>query len=189
MSRTLSPGSCPPAPSAANVLPTPVAEAVRAKPDSSIAVLAELASPRKSEKTGTTPLDGMISAGNTGACVSAAQMQMRRLPGVHRPGIAVTVPTFAGPIVLIDVGANMSAKSEDLYQYGVMGAIYAETILGIVEPRVGLMNVGTEDDKLVGGATLGVHLRNGENGDEERQENENETSRRTDEAKHEANLL
>lgn len=122
-------------------------DAVRGKPDSSIAVLAELASPRKAEKTGATPLDGMISAGNTGACVSAAQMQMRRLPGVHRPGIAVTVPTFAGPIVLIDVGANIEPKPEHLAQYGVMGDVYARHLLGIKSPRVALMNVGGEEAK------------------------------------------
>jgi len=83
----------------------PPVEAVRAKPDSSITVLCKHAG-RKAEH----PLDAVISAGSTGAQVTAAQMYMRRLPNVHRPGIAVAVPTFTGPITLIDVGANIEPK-------------------------------------------------------------------------------
>ena len=117
-------------------------EAVRSKKDSSIAVLARMAS-RKSKR----PLDAMISAGNTGACVTAAQMHMRRLSGVHRPGVAVTMPTFAGPVVLIDVGANLEPKPHHLAQYGVMGEVYAKLGFGIKKPRVALMNVGGEEQK------------------------------------------
>ncbi len=125
----------------------PPVEAVRAKPDSSMTVLAELASPRRAKKRGVEPLDAIISAGNTGACVSAAQMHMRRLRNVHRPGIAVTMPTFAGPIVIIDVGANIQPKPHHLAQYGVMGDTFARRILNIEKPRVGLMNVGGEEQK------------------------------------------
>jgi glycerol-3-phosphate acyltransferase PlsX len=88
-----------------------------------------------------------VSAGNTGACVSAAAMYMRRLPGVHRPGIVVTLPTFAGPIILIDVGANIEPKPHHLAQYGVMGAVYSQKVLGVESPRVALMNVGGEEQK------------------------------------------
>src|SRR5438552_1203318 len=77
-------------------------EAIRGKPDSSIAVMCRLAA--KGEA------DVVISAGNTGACVAAAQLRMRTLPGVSRPGIAVIVPTFYGPVVICDVGANVSPK-------------------------------------------------------------------------------
>ena len=122
-------------------------DAVRNKSDSSITVMAELASVRKAARRGAEPLDVIISAGNTGACITAAQMHMRRLRNVHRPGIAVTVPTFAGPIVLIDVGANIEPKPHHLAQYGVMGAVYAERILNIESPRVALMNVGGEEQK------------------------------------------
>jgi phosphate acyltransferase len=66
---------------------------------------------------------------------------------VRRPGIAAIFPSHQGPIVIIDVGANMNPKPEDLYQYGIMGAIYAEAILGVTSPRIGLMNVGSEDEK------------------------------------------
>ena len=115
-------------------------EAVRAKRNSSIVRLAELASPKAPDGE---RLDAWISAGNTGACVTASAMFMRRLKGVHRPGIVVTVPTFAGPIILVDVGANIEPKPHHLAQYGVMG-VYAEKAIGIENPRVALMNVGGE---------------------------------------------
>ncbi|MEE2894930.1 MAG: phosphate acyltransferase PlsX [Planctomycetota bacterium] len=118
-------------------------EAVRGKQKSSITQLSRMGSP----KAGDERIDCWISAGNTGACVTAAQMYMRRLRHVHRPGIAVTVPTFSGPIVLIDVGANIEPKPHHLAQYGVMGSIYASKILGVANPRVGLMNVGGEEGK------------------------------------------
>ncbi len=117
-------------------------DAVRSKKDTSIVVACRHAS-RKAEH----PLDAVISAGSTGANVTAAQMYMRRLPNVHRPGVAVPVPTFSGPVVLIDVGANIEPKPLHLSQYGVMGAVYAKRILGIEDPRVALMNVGGEEAK------------------------------------------
>jgi glycerol-3-phosphate acyltransferase PlsX len=90
----------------------------------------------------------VVSAGNTGAMVASALFNAKMfLPGVRRPGIAAIFPSHQGPIVLIDVGANMNPKAEDLYQYGVMGAVYAETIVGITEPRIGLLNVGAEEEK------------------------------------------
>ena len=117
-------------------------EALRSKRDSSIARAAEHASSKHPNRC-----DAWISAGNTGACVAASQIRMRCLPNVIRPGIAVTVPTFAGPIVLIDVGANIEPKPVHLAQYGVMGDAYARGILGIRNPRVALMNVGGEEQK------------------------------------------
>src|SRR4051794_38308480 len=90
----------------------------------------------------------VVSAGDTRAMVASALFNAKMfLPGGRRPGIAAIFPSHQGPIVLIDVGANMNPKAEDLYQYGVMGAIYAETILGVSEPKIGLMNVGTEEEK------------------------------------------
>lgn len=123
----------------------PPVEAIRSKPGSSIAILCRLASPKHAPDG--RPLHAVISAGSTGAQVTAAQMYMRRLPNVHRPGIAVTLPTFAGPIVLIDVGANIEPKPHHLAQYGVMGHVYARSALGIDKPRVALMNVGGEEQK------------------------------------------
>lgn len=90
----------------------------------------------------------VVSAGNTGAMVGAGLFNAKMfLPGVRRPGIAAVYPTHLGPAVLIDVGANMHPKPEDLYQYGVMGAVYAQHVLGVPNPTIGLLNVGAEEDK------------------------------------------
>ncbi len=90
----------------------------------------------------------VVSAGNTGAVVGAGLFNAKMfLPGVRRPGIAAIYPTHRGPAVVIDVGANMHPKPEDLYQYGIMGMIYAEHVLGVGEPAIGLLNVGAEEDK------------------------------------------
>ncbi len=114
-------------------------ESLRSKPKSSIAVMAKLA------KHGQA--DAVISAGNTGACVAAFQMRMRTLPGVNRPGIAVVFPMSAGPVTICDVGANIACKPINLYQYGLMSSVYSRIILGIENPRVGLMSIGQEDAK------------------------------------------
>lgn len=88
-----------------------------------------------------------LSAGNTGACVAAAQLFLRLLPGVHRAGILVTFQVGSRPVCLMDVGANVAARAEHLNQYGVMASVYARDILGVEEPRVGLLNIGAEDEK------------------------------------------
>jgi len=122
---------------------TPTA-ALRRKNDSSIARWALLGS-RKIDPGQRA--DVIISAGNTGACVAAAQMSMRRLPGVHRPGIAVTMPTFHGPVVLCDVGANIHPKPAHLHQYALMAGIFARAMHGIDRPRVAVLSVGGEEGK------------------------------------------
>jgi len=114
-------------------------ESLRKKRKSSIAVMAKMA------KTGQA--DALISAGNTGACVVAFQMRMRNLAGVNRPGIAVVFPTFEGPVTICDVGANIACKPINLYQYGVMAKMYSRHVLGIENPRVGLMSIGQEEAK------------------------------------------
>lgn len=121
-------------------------DAVRNKPDSSLAVLSKLGS----VKAGDRRCDAVLSAGNTGATVSAATMHMRRLPGVHRPGIATAVPTPQGPIVLCDVGANPEPRPTHLAQYAVMAETYASHVLGIEDPRVALLNIGSEEAKGTG---------------------------------------
>jgi len=114
-------------------------EALRQKPDSSIAVAWRLMASRE--------VDAVVSAGNTGAVVAAGLRTRLFLPGVRRPGIAVTLPTMRGRSVLIDVGANPAARPEHLLQYAVMGVIYAREVLGVESPTVGLMNIGSEDSK------------------------------------------
>ncbi|MBN2180778.1 MAG: phosphate acyltransferase PlsX [Sedimentisphaerales bacterium] len=117
---------------------TPI-ESLRKKPKSSIAVIAKLA---KRDQA-----DAVISAGNTGACVAAFQMRIRNLPGINRPGIAVVFPTPEGQVTICDVGANIACKPIHLYQYGVMGSIYSKNLLKIDNPRVGIMNIGSEEAK------------------------------------------
>jgi glycerol-3-phosphate acyltransferase PlsX len=126
------------APDIIGMADTPI-ESLRKKPKSSIAVIAKLA---KRDQA-----DAVISAGNTGACVAAFQMRMRNLPGVNRPGIAVVFPTPGGPVTICDVGANIACKPINLYQYGVMASVYSEHLLGIANPRIGLMSIGSEDAK------------------------------------------
>jgi glycerol-3-phosphate acyltransferase PlsX len=114
-------------------------EAIRAKPDSSIAVMCKLAAKGEAE--------AVISAGNTGACVAAAQLRMRLLKGVSRPGIAVVLPTFHGPVVICDVGANPEPKPKHIEQYAIMAGAYATAVCGRNNPRVGLLSIGEEDAK------------------------------------------
>jgi glycerol-3-phosphate acyltransferase PlsX len=121
--------------------------AVKSKPESSIVRMAMLGSQAKAAKLGVEPADAIISAGNTGACVSAATMHMRRLHGVHRPGIAVAIPSFSGPLILCDGGANPEPRALHLAQYAVMAEAMARLIHHIERPRVALLNIGSEEAK------------------------------------------
>lgn len=92
--------------------------------------------------------DAAISAGNTGALMAAGLLYVGRIKGIDRPGLAPTLPTIDEKgFVLLDVGANMDAKPEHLLQYAHMGSIYAEKVRGVNNPRVGLLNIGTEEGK------------------------------------------
>src|SRR5439155_24120984 len=86
-------------------------------------------------------VDAVISAGNTGACVAACQLKMRTLAGVGRPGIAVILPSFPGPIVVCDVGANIAPNPFHLLQYAPTATVYSEMMLGTKRPRVGLLSI------------------------------------------------
>jgi phosphate acyltransferase len=115
------------------------ASAIRNKPDSSISVMCKLVAAGQA--------DVAISAGNTGACVAGAQLRMRTLPGVSRPGIAVVMPTFHGPVVICDVGANPEPRPKHMQQYALMASAYARAVCSIDNPRVGLLSIGEEDSK------------------------------------------
>jgi glycerol-3-phosphate acyltransferase PlsX len=91
--------------------------------------------------------DGLIAFGNTGATVAAATMGLGMLPGIRRPGIAVTLQGAHGSFVLLDVGANPSPKPNHMFQYALMGAAYAKDLLAIERPRIGLLNIGGEATK------------------------------------------
>jgi glycerol-3-phosphate acyltransferase PlsX len=114
-------------------------DAVRSKVDSSLV--------RAVRAVADGDADAVVSAGNTGAMLAASLLHIRRLPGVHRPGIAVVIPTLSGRTVLIDAGANADARPEHLVQFGHMGAVFAEEILGISEPEVRLLSIGEEAEK------------------------------------------
>jgi phosphate acyltransferase len=92
--------------------------------------------------------DACISAGNTGALMAAGLFVIGRIEGIERPALTPTLPTIGGEgFLLLDVGANADAKPEHLQQYAIMGSIYAEKVRGIANPRVGLLNIGTEEKK------------------------------------------
>ena len=91
--------------------------------------------------------DGVVSAGNTGALMAMAKFVLKTLPGIDRPAIASLFPTRRGESVMLDLGANVECDSENLVQFALMGDVFARTVLGLVEPTVGLLNVGAEDLK------------------------------------------
>jgi glycerol-3-phosphate acyltransferase PlsX len=91
--------------------------------------------------------DAALSAGNTGALLAAGLVEVGRLPGVHRPAIGIPLPALRGTSVLIDGGANADARPEHLVQFGHMGAVFAEEVLGIERPSVALLSIGEEPEK------------------------------------------
>jgi phosphate acyltransferase len=114
-------------------------EAVRTKRDSSLVVACRLV--REGQA------DAAVSAGNTGAMLAAGLLEIRRLPGVNRPAIAVVLPARLGPSVLIDAGANADARAEHLRQFAHMGSVFAEEVLGTRDPEVRLLSIGEEPEK------------------------------------------
>lgn len=91
--------------------------------------------------------DCVVSAGNTGALMAMAKMVLKTLPGIHRPAIGSFIPTLRGESVMLDLGANLDCDAENLFQFAIMGALFARTALGIPEPTIGLLNVGAEELK------------------------------------------
>ncbi|MFC7685454.1 phosphate acyltransferase PlsX [Ureibacillus sp. GCM10028918] len=116
------------------------ARAVRRKKDSSMTRILEAVTDGSA--------DACLSAGNTGALMAGGLFKVGRIEGVARPALATTLPTIDGKgFLMLDLGANADAKPENLLQYAIMGYIYAKKVRGIDNPRVGLLNIGTEDKK------------------------------------------
>jgi glycerol-3-phosphate acyltransferase PlsX len=88
-----------------------------------------------------------VSAGNTGALMAISMMVLRKLEGVHRPAMTAIWPTLRGKSVVLDVGANVDADARQLFSFAIMGEAYARAALGVAEPTIGLLNVGSEDMK------------------------------------------
>jgi phosphate acyltransferase len=114
-------------------------EAVRSKPNSSLVVACRAVAEGRA--------DAVVSAGNTGAMLAAGLLEIRRIPGVRRPAIAVTIPARSGPSVLLDSGANADARPEDLVQFAHMGVVFAKEILDVREPKIRLLSIGEEPEK------------------------------------------
>lgn len=96
-----------------------------------------------------------VSAGNTGALMAMAKFVLKTLPGIDRPAIASVMPARQQPVIILDLGANVECGAEHLFQFAVMGEVFARVMLGVPKPRVGLLNVGTEElkgDDVVRGA-------------------------------------
>jgi len=115
------------------------AEAVRSKPDSSLVAAVRAVA--------NDEADAVVSAGNTGAMLAAGLIELRRIPGVMRPAIAVPLPAERGPSVLLDAGANADARPEHLVQFATMGVVFAAEILGVERPQVRLLSIGEEREK------------------------------------------
>lgn len=114
-------------------------QAIRGKPNSSIAVGLTL-----QKKKGS---DAFISAGNTGAVMAASTLLLRLHPGVERPAIGTVFPTAQQPVLLLDAGANVDCDPKELLGFAHLGAVYARDVLGRTHPSVGLLNIGEEDEK------------------------------------------
>ncbi len=116
---------------------------LKLKKDSSIRIAAKLVRDGRAE--------GVVSMGHTGAAMVASSLVIGKLEGVDRPALASVMPNMTGgPTVLLDVGANVDSRAEHLAQFAVMGSVYAEEVLGIESPRVGILSVGEEDGKGTG---------------------------------------
>ncbi|MGE7110912.1 phosphate acyltransferase PlsX [Lysinibacillus sp. NPDC047702] len=116
------------------------ARAVRRKKDSSMAKIMDAVEVGKA--------DACLSAGNTGALMAGGLFKVGRIEGIARPALATTLPTLDGKgFLMLDLGANADARPEHLLQYAIMGDIYAKKVGGLQKPRIGLLNIGTEDKK------------------------------------------
>ena len=113
--------------------------AVRKKKDASIVVATKLVKDQK--------VDAVVSAGSTGAQMTAALFGLGRISGIKRPAISTVLPTDKGGKVLLDSGANTDCKPENLVQFAYMGSVYAESVLGMKNPTIALLNIGAEESK------------------------------------------
>ena len=115
------------------------ASAVRNMQDSSIVIGARTVADGRSQ--------GFVSAGSTGAMLVASLLLIKRAGAIRRAAIVTTLPGLEGPVVMLDAGANADCRPEHLLEFGVLGTAYARAVLGLAEPRVGLLNIGEEEGK------------------------------------------
>lgn len=115
------------------------AEALKEKPDSSMAVMAGL------QRRGVA--NAMVSPGNTGAMMASSMFALGRIKGIPRPALASSIPTIGNPTILVDVGANVGCRPQLMYKFAFMGSIYSRLVFGVDDPKVSLLNVGSEPSK------------------------------------------
>jgi phosphate acyltransferase len=115
------------------------AAAVRSRRDASIV--------RAAAAVADGHADALVTPGSTGAALAAGLLKVKRMPGVYRPGLAVLLPVPGRPVLLLDVGATVEVRPEQLVQFAFMGAAFMRGVVGIEQPRVGLLNVGEEPEK------------------------------------------
>lgn len=113
--------------------------AIKKKKDSSMMVGLQLLKDKE--------VDAFISAGNTGALMAGALLKVGRIEGIDRPALAPVIPTVKGGSLLVDAGANVECRPENLLQFAIMGSVYMEKVLNVMSPRIGLVNVGEEEVK------------------------------------------
>lgn len=113
--------------------------ALKKKRDSSIGVCIDLLQKKE--------VQAAVSAGNTGAMVAASTLMLGMLPGIKRPGIAITIPTIHGMCIALDVGANLKPSAYELFQYALMADVFSKNILKKKRPSIGLLNIGEEESK------------------------------------------
>ena len=113
--------------------------ALRKKKDSSMRVAINLVKEGQAQ--------AVVSAGNTGALMATAKFVLKTLPGINRPAICTTIPSYGGHTHMLDLGANVDSSAEQLFQFAVMGSVLAEAVDTTHEPKVGLLNIGSEDGK------------------------------------------
>ena len=113
--------------------------AARAKPDASVVQAARAVAEGRA--------DALVSAGSTGATLAAGLLEIKRMRGVHRPGLAVLLPVPGRPTLLLDVGATVEVRAEQLVQFAFMGSAFMEGVMGVARPRVGVLNIGEEPEK------------------------------------------
>ena len=113
--------------------------AVRKKKDSSMRVAINMVKDGRAQ--------AIVSAGNTGALMATAKFVLKTLPGIDRPAICTTIPSYTGHTHMLDLGANVDSSAQQLFQFAVMGSVLAEAVDNTHKPKVGLLNIGSEDGK------------------------------------------
>ena len=139
-----------PAPGGVEVVDAPVSIAKAPEPVAAVRSTTAASIVQAARAVATGDADGLVAGGSTGAALAAGLFHVKRARGIHRPALAVPVPVPGAPVLLLDVGANVDSRPEHLVQFAFMGAAFAQTVMGVARPRVGLLSNGEEATKGTG---------------------------------------